>query len=203
MAWAQCGPARAAVIRAEPGARLLVSPPGTSRTVEQFAVAVSSVAAVNGGLFDGRERPMGPARGGGRDWPRSRRVASAGVVGGDASRFELVLGEPAPWMTEVVSGWPALVREGVACTGRCGCPRGDLVCTGPAPRTAVAMASRALLLVVVEAPGLTLSALASLLVALGAERALNLDGGGSTALAVQGRTVLGGALPVPVQLGVR
>jgi hypothetical protein len=80
LARAECGPARAGVIRAGPGARLLVSSPGPSRTVAQFAAAISAVAAVNGELFDARERPMGPARGAGRGWPALVR-GGAGCTG--------------------------------------------------------------------------------------------------------------------------
>ncbi|HUJ26181.1 MAG TPA: hypothetical protein VLW85_09195 [Myxococcales bacterium] len=35
---------------------------------------------IDGGLLDARERPMGPARGDGRDWPAAHRRACSGVL---------------------------------------------------------------------------------------------------------------------------
>lgn len=97
---------------------------------------------------------------------------------------------------QVIGGYPVLLERGI--------PRGDLgVAERPSfaaarhPRTAVGFdsARSRLWLVVVDgrqAPrsaGMSLPELADLLVALGADEALNLDGGGSSAMLLRGRVV--------------
>ena len=106
-------------------------------------------------------------------------------------------------MREMVSGWPALVVDGAACSGRCGCPPGEALCTAKAPRTAVAIARGKVLLAVVDWPGVTLAALAEWLLSIGAERALNLDGGGSTTLVIGTRARVGGRVRLPTHLAVK
>lgn len=104
--------------------------------------------------------------------------------------------DEAPGGLQVIGGYPVLLDGGV--------PRGDLgVAERPSfaaarhPRTAVGFdsAGNLLWLVVVDgrqAPrsaGMSLPELADLLLALGAEEALNLDGGGSSAMSLRGRIV--------------
>jgi hypothetical protein len=196
---AHCAGSQAFVVEASEGARFVVATPGPSMTTPQFAASAGALVAANGGLFDARERPMGPSRGGGRDWPRSPRTATAGVFGANGARAEIAPGL-APWMTDAVSGWPMLVEDGVACAGKCGCPPAEPLCNGALPRTAVGVGHGRVLLVV--ATSLTLRGLASFLAQLGAQKALNLDGGGSASLVVGGRVLLGGALAVPTHLGI-
>lgn len=78
------------------------------------------------------------------------------------------------------------------------------VLRGRAPRSALGYdgASRLILLTTggregAKNIGASLEELAALLSELGAREAVNLDGGGSTGLVVQGRTVLGGTRPIP------
>ena len=96
----------------------------------------------------------------------------------------------------MVSGWPWLVFDGKATAVQCH----DPLCVGAAPRTAVATTTHKILLAVAESA--TLAEMARLLASLGATRALNLDGGGSTSLIVEGRAVIGGTRRVPTQIGV-
>ena len=101
-----------------------------------------------------------------------------------------------PGGLQVIGGYPVLLDGGV--------PRGDLgVAERPSfaaarhPRTAVAFDSTGnlLWLVVVDgrqgprSAGMSLRELADLLLALGAAEALNLDGGGSSAMSLRGRVV--------------
>lgn len=101
-----------------------------------------------------------------------------------------------PGGLQVIGGYPVLLGGGV--------PKGDLgVAANPSfaaarhPRTAVGFdsARKLLWLVVVDgrqAPrsaGMSLPELADLLLALGADEALNLDGGGSSAMSLRGRVV--------------
>lgn len=80
----------------------------------------------------------------------------------------------------------------------------DDVLQGRAPRSALGLggANRLILLTTggregAKNIGASLEELAGLLLELGAMEAVNLDGGGSTGLVVEGQTVLGGARPVP------
>ncbi|MCA1826722.1 MAG: hypothetical protein ABR567_19000 [Myxococcales bacterium] len=79
----RCGTAPAWVVEVDPaaGARFAVPPRGPSRTTADFAATIGADVAINGGLFDMRERPMGPSRGNGRTGPfrlAKRRPASSG-----------------------------------------------------------------------------------------------------------------------------
>jgi exopolysaccharide biosynthesis protein len=109
---------------------------------------------------------------------------------------------------DLVGGGPVLVRNGATVIGACSQP----IC-GPNPRTAVGItAEGVILLVVVDgrqagySAGLTLGQLASLMRSLGAVDATNLDGGGSSTVAVQGdlmnRPSDGRQRPVPSAVAV-
>ena len=95
---------------------------------------------------------------------------------------------------EAVGGFPIIVEEGRDVVAS---QEGISESFGPRrhPRTAVGWNERTLFLVVVDgrqsgwSEGMALTELAALFLALGAEEAINLDGGGSTAMAVQGSVV--------------
>jgi Phosphodiester glycosidase len=122
------------------------------------------------------------------------------VVGGSASiaaRHEL----PAAPRGDLLQAGPLLVAEGRAVYDRARDPEGfsagarqfdSDITDGRHPRAALGIARGRLLAVVCDGrsrhdAGLTLNELAALLAALGAETALNLDGGGSTSLVAGGR----------------
>jgi exopolysaccharide biosynthesis protein len=98
------------------------------------------------------------------------------------------------WMRGAVSGWPMLVE---GCRVLRDLPGSDFFTRAPHPRTAVATSKdgRVLYFVVADGrrgdvPGMTLPALASFLVSeLGACAAMNLDGGGSSAMWAGGAIV--------------
>jgi exopolysaccharide biosynthesis protein len=103
------------------------------------------------------------------------------------------LRQPKRWMTGAVSGWPMIVQD---CAAVATLPGSDHFTRAPHPRTAVGLSKdrRGLLLVVADGrragvPGPTLPELAALLLELGACTAVNLDGGGSSALWVRDRIV--------------
>lgn len=95
---------------------------------------------------------------------------------------------------DLLQAGPLLVRDGAAVYERAGDPEGfiagasqfdsDITATRH-PRAALALAGGSLLAVACD--GLTLEELAQVLVGLGAQTALNLDGGGSTTLVAGGR----------------
>jgi hypothetical protein len=131
-------------------------------------------------------------------WARTRACvhACAGTVA-IAGRHEL---PPEP-RGDLLQAGPLLVRDGRAVYERASDPEGfsaaahqfDSDITAERhPRAALALAGDRLLAVVCDGrsradAGMTLEELAAMLVELGAERALNLDGGGSATLIAGGR----------------
>lgn len=168
------------------------------------------LAAVNGDFFTPEGTPVGPEVSGGVRRTGVARPALAtrgagddpwiGVTGVSADRVEATgwpVGEGAPGTpVEVIGGYPELLDEGRRV--------GDfLVEANPSfaasrhPRTAVGYDPGAgrFWLVVVDgrqgeySTGMSLPELTTLLEALGAREALNLDGGGSSVMLVRGRSV--------------
>jgi exopolysaccharide biosynthesis protein len=179
----------------------VITTPAADRglTVSAFARRHEAVVALNGDYFDTQLNPIGLAMGGGEVWARAdERVRRQEVVGVGGRRVEIFprtspLREPEPWMTGAVSGWPMVVED---CEPIAKLPGSDHFTNAPHPRTAVGLSAdrRRLLLLVADGrregvPGPTLPELAALLVETGACTALNLDGGGSSALWLVNRIV--------------
>ena len=89
---------------------------------------------------------------------------------------------------QAIGGGPLLVQDGrVNVTASQERFRAD-VAASCRPRSAVGLTvAGEMIVLAVQNPGLTLGELASIMVKLGAHDAMNLDGGGSTALVVQGK----------------
>jgi exopolysaccharide biosynthesis protein len=95
-------------------------------------------------------------------------------------------------ITQIIGGGPRLVRDGeLYITGKEERFQDDIL-VGRAPRTAIGItADQKLLLVTVNgrqpnvSVGMTLTELGTLLIELGAQQAMNLDGGGSTTMVVR------------------
>ena len=168
-------------------------------TVGDFARGRGAVVAINGDYFDTALNPFGLAMGDGTVWWQAaagvRRQEVLGVGPGRARIFprDAPLREPKRWMTGAVAGWPLVVENCSPVTSLPGSPHFTLA---PHPRTAVGLSKdrRGLLFLVADGrrdgvPGLTLPELAALLVEVGACTALNLDGGGSSALWLRDRIV--------------
>lgn len=168
-------------------------------TVSEFARRRGAVVAVNGDYFDPALNPIGLAMGGGEVWAsadeRVRRQEVVGVGGRRVAIFPRAepLRTPEPWMSGAVSGWPMVVED---CEPVGRLPGSDHFTNAPHPRTAVGLSAdrRRLLLLVADGrradvPGPTLPELAALMIEIGACTALNLDGGGSSALWVGKRLV--------------
>jgi hypothetical protein len=168
-------------------------------TVTEFASRSGAVVAINGDYFDLELRPIGLAMGDGRVWAEAiesiRRQEVVGVGGRRVQIFPRLepLRTPEPWMSGAVSGWPAVVE---ACEPVDRLPGSDHFTRAPHPRTAVGLSAdrQQLYLVVADGrregvPGLTLPELARLMDDLGACTAVNLDGGGSSAMWVRDRIV--------------
>jgi hypothetical protein len=108
---------------------------------------------------------------------------------------------PAQPRGDLLQAGPLLVRDGVAVYDRAGDPEGfsagrrqfdSDITDGRHPRAALGLGDGVILAVACDGrsrhdAGLTLAELASVMAALGAQTALNLDGGGSTSLVSGGR----------------
>ncbi len=177
----------------EPSVRVTATPPeNKGDTVSGFAKKQNVQIAVNGDFFTlANRQPSGLAIGGGKVWPGSGDNAHEGFIaagaGGRVEIFSPELVVPIePWMQAAVGGYPMLVRNGA--------PAEDW----PArhPRTAVGLSKdrKTLMLLVVDgrqahSVGMTGSEMQKLFLEFGAWSALNLDGGGSTAMYLDGRIV--------------
>jgi hypothetical protein len=177
------------------------------QTVGAFGRNEGAAVAVNGGFWGRFARAEGVTAGGGRVWPSVEDDEEHGffAVGRDGRAWisppeELVLVEeiPARRLLHAVSGRPMLVRE--AAVDRSGLDALDYAGRRH-PRTAVGVSRDGLtvILVVVDgrqegSRGATLYELAELMVELGAHRAINLDGGGSSAMWIARE---GGVVNVP------
>lgn len=168
-------------------------------TVSEFARQRHAVVAINADYFDEALQPIGLAMGDGAVWARAdERVRRQEVIGVGGRRVEIFpraepLREPRPWMTGAVSGWPAIVAD---CDPVAALPGSDFFTRAPHPRTAVGLSQDGLRLILLVAdgrredvPGLTLPELAELMAWYGACTAVNLDGGSSSALWLDGRIV--------------
>ncbi|WAC73906.1 phosphodiester glycosidase family protein [Roseateles sp. SL47] len=176
----------------------LTGPEQKGRTLDRFNGATQALAALNASFFTKRFEPRGWTVSSGQAWAPVIAAADSPMLSCDRSdQCQLALTRPvsAPqdsWLA--VSGTPWLVRDGIARqpTDDAGCG----FCAARHPRTALGLDSSGHLLTLVlvegrrvEAEGLTLSDLAQRMRAQGVLQALNLDGGGSTALLLTGRLV--------------
>lgn len=163
-------------------------------TVSDYAKKTKAVVAINADYFDKQLRPVGLAIGPCGVWEGTKDTERGGVVAIGEGRAAIyppkeVLTEPEEWMDAAVSGWPLLVRSCKALTAT-ELPGSDGFTRSPHPRTAVGLSEDGTTLYMVVAdgrregvPGLTLAKLARFMADdLGACTAINLDGGGSSAM---------------------
>jgi hypothetical protein len=173
------------------------------QTVSEFAAGTGAIAAINGDFFSDGFDPLGLAIGDGALW--STDTASWSFLACDvAGRCQidapgLVTAADPTWQLAVGGNFVLLTPDfhwSAADDETCG-PSPTAFCTTEHPRTAVGLSAdgATLIMVVVEGrqefTGLRVSALASLMAELGAAWALNLDGGGSSAMVVDGVRVSG------------
>jgi uncharacterized protein YigE (DUF2233 family) len=169
--------------------------------VSDFAKREHALAAINGDYFDERFNPVGMTVGPCGEWDSVKKIRREGyvAVGGSKARIARQSevspdDDPEEWMEATVSGWPALV---VSCKPVTPLPGSASFTLATHPRTAVGLSKdrKTLYLVVADGrrtgvPGFTLPQLASFLSEkLHACAAINLDGGGSSAMWVMDRIV--------------
>jgi hypothetical protein len=169
--------------------------------VSDFAKREHAIAAINGDYFDERFNPVGMTLGPCGQWGSVKRIRREGyvAVGGSKARIAKQSDvsfddDPEDWMEATVSGWPALV---VSCKAVTPLPGSASFTLATHPRTAVGLSKdrKTLYLVVADGrrtgiPGFTLPQLAAFMSEkLHACAAINLDGGGSSAMWVSDRIV--------------
>lgn len=168
--------------------------------VSEYAGRLEAIAAVNADYFDEQMNPFGVAAGPCGRWsgePNPMRKQATVAFGEGRSRIYAAADLPRPlprWIDSAVSGWPILVRDCQA-LGSKELPGSDHFTRAPHPRTAVGLSKsgRTLYLVVADGrregvPGMTLPELALFMrERLRVCSAVNLDGGGSSAMALEGK----------------
>lgn len=167
------------------------------RTPSSFAGLVGADVAINGDFFSyATYGTSGLSVGAGAQWSDTSDANGNGFVAFGNDRAELKMtgtsiAAAAGWMQNVVSGHPGIVKN-----GEVNAPGSDL-CTARHPRTAAGISKdgRTLYLAVVDgrtsiSVGMTCNELGSLMTELGAWSAINLDGGGSSAMWVRGLGVV-------------
>lgn len=162
--------------------------------VSQYAKEVGALAAINADYFDEKLNPVGLAIGPCGQWTGTRDTAREGIVavGGERAairRQAEIMDPPEEWIEAAVSGWPVIVSECRA-FGASELPGSDGFTRSPHPRTAVGLSrdGKRMYFVVADGrregiPGLTLAEIAAFMkTRLGVCSAINLDGGGSSAM---------------------
>jgi len=168
------------------------------RTPASFGELVGAQAAVNGDFFSySTYSTDGLAAHGGAVWPGTADHGYVGPVAFGPGRAEIVPHEvvagPEPWMREIVSGHPTILVDGTIRDHS-----GDPLCANRHPRTVLGLsADRArLFLAVIDGRassriGMTCVEEAQLMQELGASDAVNMDGGGSSAMWLAGAGTVG------------
>jgi uncharacterized protein YigE (DUF2233 family) len=160
--------------------------------VSDYARKNKALVAMNGDYFDDKFYPVGLTIGPCGQWEGTKDTSREGFVAiGDESGTIYtqsdVVDPVGDWVDTAVSGWPLLVKE---CAPLPKLPGSDAFTRSAHPRTAVGLSAdrKTLYLVVADGrragvPGLTLPQLASFMAdRLHACSAINLDGGGSSAM---------------------
>jgi exopolysaccharide biosynthesis protein len=196
---------------ATPGWRLRVSPPeARGLSVDEMAQAKVAAVTVNASFFDRSFVPRGHTVSDGVAWTGVLAAAASPLLACDVAQrcrieFEPAADRPPADGHNVVAGTPWLVRAGRARVAeddaRCAA-----LCEREHPRTALGLDAerRRLLIVLAEGrrdgvPGVRLAALAEFMRSLGAHDAINLDGGGSSALLIGGESRMARPANEPAQ----
>ncbi|HVV87809.1 MAG TPA: phosphodiester glycosidase family protein [Kofleriaceae bacterium] len=166
------------------------------RTVSSFGALVGAQAAVNGDFFSFNDYSTnGPAMDGGAAWGGGDGNYVAPIQFG-ANKVAIPPHESTAgvesWAREVVSGHPSLLVGGARRDNN-----GDSLCTTRNPRTALGFSAdrRTLFVAVIDGRatgriGMTCDEMVALFTELGAADAVNLDGGGSSTMWLQGTGVV-------------
>ncbi len=167
------------------------------RTAPSFGALVGAQAAINGDFFGSGYSVDGLAASGGAVWPNQADHGYVAPIAFGDHRVEIYPHEAITadesWMTEVVSGHPTVLWDGQFRSD----VNGDPLCTNRHPRTIVGLSAdhTTLYLAVVNGRatnriGMTCAEEAALMAEVGASYAMNMDGGGSSTMWMQGPGVV-------------
>ncbi len=181
-----------------PGISLRATKSGERRrTPTSYGKLVGAQAVINGDFFSFTDySTRGLAVGASVRWPNSVDTNGwSNIAFSKANRVEIatqaaITTFDASWMTGVVGGWPLIVADGKLIDRSAAGSH----CSTRHPRTIVGLSADAktLWMVVVDgrrtgSVGMTCAEMSRLMIDLGADRALSLDGGGSTAMWLAGK----------------
>ncbi len=191
-----------------PGVQVQLTPQAErGRTLPHMASTAGAVASVNASYFNKTFDVRGFTVSNGEAWSGITETQKSPLIACDSQpRCVIQLHEPfelQPGWTTVAAGIPWLVDE-----GRTRTPEDDATCANHCakthPRLAVGLdaSGRWLYIVATEGRrppvlGLTLTELSQVMLQLGARNAVNLDGGGSTTMVIQGEQVVARPLNEP------
>ena len=194
-----------------PGIRVMASrEDDMGLTVSEFAQKNDAIVAINGDYFDEKHQPLGLSMGPCGVWtegdPKLERRQGLVAVGKGRAEIQNRTMNTRRWMRGAVSGWPALVT---ACEPMPNLPGSDHFTRAPHPRTAAGLSKdgKTMYFLVADGrregvPGMTLPELATFMAEeLDACAAMNLDGGGSSAMWVRDRIVNIPSDPVERKVG--
>jgi exopolysaccharide biosynthesis protein len=160
-------------------------------TVSDFARRTHAIVAINGDYFTTKMDTIGMAMGACGVWARAKKSRSEPLIAIGARRVEVEsFMKPRHWMTGAVAGWPLLIDD---CAVRNPLPGSDAFTRTPHARTAVGVTKDGGTLLLVTTRRATLPELAQFLASLGACNAVNLDGGSSTSMWLDGALLPGSA----------
>lgn len=182
--------------------RVIATPESQRRLkVSEFAKKNHALVAINADYFTKEFQPIGLIAGPCGPWKGTKDTSREGVIAVGDSHAKIfpqkeVLEQPEEWMEAIVSGWPMLVKSCTPLTAS-QLPGSDGFTRTPHPRTAVGVSKdgKTMYFVVADGrrdgiPGMTLARLARFMAdELGACAAMNLDGGGSSAMWVGDRII--------------
>lgn len=171
-------------------------PTERQQRVSSFAQSVGAEVAVNGDFFSfDSYYTTGLSVGDGVHWSGTGDGTGSAVLAFGNDRAELA---PAStrvavegWMNDVIGGHPEILRDGVVVSNS------STLCTARHPRTAGGLSAdgTTLILAVVDgrssaSRGMTCNELGAFMKELGADDAVNFDGGGSSTMWVKGQGVV-------------
>ncbi len=167
--------------------------------VSEFAKRNHAVVAINADYFDKEMKPIGLVVGPCGRWDGTRDTTREGTVSFGGTKAEIrkqrdVMNPPDDWITAAVSGWPMLVRNCDALSSK-ELPGSDAFTRSRHPRTAIGVSKGGSIVYLVVAEGrredvggMSLPALAEFMEEeLDVCTAMNMDGGGSSAMWVEDR----------------
>jgi exopolysaccharide biosynthesis protein len=171
-------------------------------TPTEFAAKSGALAVINGDFFDANKKPIGLAIGEGQIWPGTADTKEWSFLACDEDNDCFIepynkVSAPNPNWTTVVGGWQILLDPDFEWKNENDLECADF-CVTQHPRTVIGLNDdrTTLWLVVVEGrqgslTGLSLANTTRVMKQLGATWALNLDGGGSSGLVIDGKLVNG------------